>query len=68
MTTVLKLEMTDADADRIKALQAKMEVNSPAPVVTNALKLFEDVIKQADQGNKLYMKNAAGELTEYEVF
>lgn len=68
MTTVLKFEMTDADAARLRALQAKMEADSVTPVVTNALKLFEEVIKQSEQGNKLYMKNAAGELAEYEVF
>jgi len=49
-------------------LKEKTEAASYAEVLKNALRLYESLISQVDAGKRLYLKDADGNLIEYEVF
>ena len=54
--------------ERLVALKDKTEASSYAEVLKNALRLYENVIKQSEDGKRFCVKDSAGNLTEYELF
>jgi hypothetical protein len=63
----LQLELPQRSFDRLNSLKEKTEAASYSEVLKNALRLYESVITQYEGGRRLYVKNADGVLTEYEV-
>jgi hypothetical protein len=53
--------------ERLKALREKTEATSYAEVIKNSLRLYEALIKEAEGGNQLCIKNADGSETSYRV-
>lgn len=50
---------------RLRALREKTEAASYAEVIKNALRLYEALIKEADQGNHLVIKDRDGREISY---
>jgi hypothetical protein len=53
---------------RLRELRDKTEASSYAEVLKNALRLYEALIKEAEQGNDLIIRRKNGELPETKVF
>ncbi|WP_230951477.1 hypothetical protein [Burkholderia stagnalis] len=54
--------------ERLLSLREKTEAASYAEVLKNALRLYENMVKQYEDGKRLYLKDPQGQLIEYEVF
>jgi hypothetical protein len=67
-STRVQLELPQRSFDRLKSLKDKTEAASYSEVLKNALRLYESVIAQYEDGRRLYVKNSDGALVEYEVF
>jgi hypothetical protein len=67
-TTRVQLELPERSMARLLALKEKTEASSYAEVMKNALRLYEDVIKEVEDGNELLLKNEAGQIYPYRVF
>ena len=63
----ITLTFPDEARERFDALVTKTEADSPAEVVGNALRLYEELIRRKDQHEPLYERKA-GEYVEYHVF
>jgi Arc/MetJ-type ribon-helix-helix transcriptional regulator len=66
-TTRVQLELPESSMERLKALREKTEATSYAEVIKNSLRLYEALIKEAEGGNQLCIKNADGSETSYRV-
>lgn len=53
---------------RLIDLKDKTESSSYAEVLKNALRLYEDVIKECESGKRFFVKSEDGSLAEYRVF
>lgn len=67
-TTRVQIEMPEKSFDRLNLLKEKTEATSYAEVLKNALRLYESIIMQYDDGKRLLLRDKEGNLTEYEVF
>ena len=67
-TTRVQLELPERSYERLNSLKEKTEAASYAEFLKNALRLYESLISQVDAGKRLYLKDADGNLIEYEVF
>lgn len=67
-TTRVQLELPERSYERLNVLKEKTEAASYAEVLKNALRLYENMINQVDAGKRLYLKDATGNLIEYELF
>jgi dihydroxyacid dehydratase/phosphogluconate dehydratase len=66
-TTRVQLELPETSMERLKALREMTEASSYAEVMKNALRLYEALIKEAEQGNELRIKNKRGQETGYKL-
>lgn len=67
-TTRVQLELPGKSMARLNELKEKTEAVSYAEVLKNALRLYESVISQYEDGKRLCLKDKDGNLTEYEIF
>lgn len=69
MSAIEKMTITlgEQSAQRFDALMKKTE-GTPDEVLRNALRLFEAMIAEAEQGNTFLLKKPNGDIVPYEVF
>lgn len=67
-TTRIQLELGPEALKRLKALKEMTESPSYTEVVRNSLRLYENLINKQNEGNKVYLKDKDGNLTEYILF
>ena len=56
-TTRVQLELPWSSMERIKSLREKTEAASYAEEIRNALRLYEALVKESEDGNQLYIKD-----------
>lgn len=66
-TTRVQLELPDSSMERLKLLREKTEAVSYAEVIKNSLRLYEALIKEAESGNEVCIKNSEGAETTYRL-
>jgi hypothetical protein len=64
----LQPELPQRSYERLKSLKDKTEAASYSEVLKNALRLYESVIDQYEDGKRLFVKGEDGALIEYKVF
>ena len=64
----MQMELPEKSMERLIVLKEKTEASSYAEVMKNALRLYENVIKQTEDGKRFCVKDSVGNLTEYELF
>jgi hypothetical protein len=67
-TTRVQLELPEKSMERLLSLREKTEAASYAEVMKNALRLYENMVNQYEDGKRIYLKDPQGQLIEYEVF
>ena len=67
-TTRVQLELPETSMNRLRTLRDKTEAASYAEVLKNALRLYEALVKEAEEGNDLVIRRKNGEQAEYKVF
>ncbi len=60
-TTRVQLELPDASMERLRALREKTEASSYAEVIKNSLRLYEALVKEAENGKQVCIKDTDGE-------
>ena len=68
VTTRVQLEMPPQAMVRLQKLKDRTEAASYAEVIRNALRLFEALVDEHEQGSEFMMKRADGEIVQYRVF
>ena len=53
---------------RLMELKQATEATSYSEVLKNALRLYESVISEYEAGNRIYIREASGDLKEYKIF
>jgi hypothetical protein len=66
-TTRVQLELPESSFERLKNLRDKTEASSYAEVMKNALRLYEALISQAENGNELCIRDSDGTETRYRL-
>jgi Arc/MetJ-type ribon-helix-helix transcriptional regulator len=66
-TTRVQLELPESAMERLRTLREKTEAASYAEVIKNSLRLYEALIKEAEGGNQVCVKNADGTETSYRM-
>jgi len=66
-TTRVQLELPESSMERLRTLREKTEAASYAEVMKNALRLYEALIKEAESGNQVCIKNNNGTETSYRM-
>lgn len=66
-TKEIKLSLTGQAYERFAAMLQKTE-GTPEDVIKNALRLYEAMIAEAEQGNIFLLKQPNGDIVPYEVF
>jgi len=64
----VQLDLAEKSMNRLLALKEKTEATSYAEVVKNALRLYEALVEEAEQGNTFLVRTPEGEDKEYVVF
>jgi hypothetical protein len=67
-TTRVQLELPETSMSRLRSLRDRTDAASYAEVLKNALRLYEALIKEAEEGNELVIRRKNGEQAEYKVF
>jgi hypothetical protein len=67
-TTRVQLEMPPQAMQRLQMLKDKTEAASYAEVLRNALRLYEALIAEAENGAEFAVRGADGRLTPYKIF
>lgn len=67
-TKRVQIDLPERSMTRLQDLRTKTEATSYAEVVKNALRLYEAVVEEAEQGNKFYVRTPEGEAREYLIF
>jgi len=68
MTNKVNISLADASFARLEALKDATESESYSEVLSNALRLYEALIKQADEGCTFIVRHANGTEEEREIF
>jgi hypothetical protein len=66
--TVLTIAMNADGTRRLDALKAKTEVDSYAEVVRNALRLYEALIEETENGKQFLARDREGVVSHYRLF
>ncbi|NJD36147.1 MAG: ribbon-helix-helix protein, CopG family [Betaproteobacteria bacterium] len=66
-TTRVQLELPESSMERLRALREKTEATSYAEVIKNSLRLYEALIKEAESGNQVCIKDRKGKETSYRM-
>lgn len=67
-TTRVQFDVSSKSMERLVALKEKIEANSYAEVVKNALRLYEALITEADNGSQFLVKSKDGNVTPFRMF
>ncbi len=67
-TTRVQLEMPPQAMERLQRLKDRSEASSYAEVIRNALRLYEALVEEHDQGNQFALKKTDGEIIAYRIF
>ena len=54
--------------ERLKAIKVKTEASSYAEVVKNALRLYEALIEETENGKEFLVRDKTGAVTPYKMF
>ena len=66
-TTRVQLELPESSFERLKNLRDKTEASSYAEVMKNALRLYEALIVETENGNELCIKKSDGKEVSYRM-
>ncbi|RYZ87525.1 MAG: hypothetical protein EOP04_11495 [Proteobacteria bacterium] len=66
--TRVQLDMTPRALERLNFLKEKTEAASYAEVIKNALKLYDGLIAEVDQGSEFLTKNKEGQIAPFKMF
>jgi len=67
--TRVQLDMPPKAMERLHALKTKTEASSYGEVVRNALKLYEAVVDELEQGNEFFLQQGQrGPMIPYKIF
>jgi len=67
-TTRVQLELPPQAMDRLQRLKDRTEAASYAEVIRNALRLFEALVDEHENGAEFSLKRANGETVAYKIF
>jgi hypothetical protein len=67
-TTRVQLEMPPQAMERLQRLKDRTEAASYAEVIRNALRLYEALVAEAEQGREFAIKTPDGVIAPYRVF
>ena len=67
-TTRVQLELPTQSMERLQRLKDKAEAASYAEVIKNALRLYEALVEEVEQGREVLIRDAEGNLTSYRLF
>lgn len=67
-TTRVQLELPPQAMDRLQRLKDRTEAASYAEVIRNALRLFEALVEEHENGAEFSLKRANGETVAYKIF
>jgi hypothetical protein len=67
-TTRVQLEMPPQAMERLQKLKDRIEAASYAEVIRNALRLFEALVDEHENGSEFTLKRADGEIVQYKIF
>ncbi len=67
-TTRVQLEMPPQAMERLQRLKEKTEAASYAEVIRNALRVFEALVQEHEQGSEFSLKRASGDTVAYRIF
>jgi hypothetical protein len=67
-TTRVQLELPPQAMDRLQRLKDKTEAASYAEVIRNALRVFEALVQEHEQGAEFQLKRSGGETVAYKIF
>jgi Arc/MetJ-type ribon-helix-helix transcriptional regulator len=67
-TTRVQLELPPQAMERLQRLKDKTEAASYAEVIRNALRVFEALANEHEQGAEFLVKRKDGSMTTYQVF
>ena len=68
VNTRVQLEMPPQAMDRLQRLKEKSEAASYAEVIRNALRLYEALVDEHEQGSEFSLKRPNGEIVAYKIF
>jgi hypothetical protein len=63
----IQLDLSEDSARRLDDLKKITESNYTS-VVRNALKIYEELIRRAERGENIYVKNERGEMEAWRIF
>lgn len=67
-TVRVQLELPEKSMERLRALKDRTEAVSYAEVIKDAIRLYEDFIKETEADREFYIKDADGKTYPYRVF
>ncbi|HEX3808853.1 MAG TPA: hypothetical protein VH000_05585 [Rhizomicrobium sp.] len=67
-TTRVQLEMPPVAMERLTKLKEKTEAASYAEVIRNALRVFEALLVEHENGAEFQLKRQTGETVSYKIF
>ena len=67
-TTRVQLEMPPQAMDRLQKLKDRAEAASYAEVIRNALRLYEALVDEHEQGAEFLIKRPDGQTLQYKIF
>lgn len=66
--TRVQMDLPPRSMERLASLKEKTEAASYAEVIKNALRLYEALIREVDQGNEFLVRDKDGNLVPYKLF
>lgn len=64
----VQFDLGPRSVERLNALKLKTEASSYAEVVRNALRLYEALIEEAEQGKQFLVRDENGVVSPYRLF
>jgi hypothetical protein len=64
----VQFDLPPRSMERLNALKIKTEASSYAEVLKNALRLYEALIEETENGNEFLVRNSDGVITPYRMF
>lgn len=67
-TTRIQVDLPQKSMERLAALKSKTESSSYVEVVKNALRIYEDLINEFDNGKEFIIRDKEGVTSRYPIF
>ena len=64
----IQMDLPEKSLQRLQELKEKTEASSYADVMKSALRLYDALIREAEQGNTFQVRTKTGEVKEYVIF